>query len=156
MASEVDICNNALVKTGNENTISALGQAGREGEICELMYPLVRDRLLASHPWNFAIGRSTLIADTTDPDFEYGNQYFLPGDYLRALSLFDSLERWKIESGKLVTDETTVQLIYVRKITNPGLFSELFTELLAATLAAEIAEVITGSSNKAQILTSQA
>ena len=70
MVSEVDICNAALIKLGDENTISAIGQDGREGEVCELMYSQVRDRLLASHPWNFAIGRSTLTADTATPDFE--------------------------------------------------------------------------------------
>ncbi len=150
MVSEVDICNAALVKLGDENTISALGQDGREGEICELMYPQVRDRLLASHPWNFAIGRRTLIADTTDPDFEFNNQYFLPGDFLRALGMFDSQERWKIEGDKLLTDENIVQLLYIKKVTNTGQYPALFSETISSTLAGEIAEVITGSTNKAK------
>lgn len=155
MVSEVDICNAALIKLGNENTISAIGQNGREGEVCELMYPQVRDRLLASHPWNFAIGRSTLVADTITPSFEFNYQYYLPGDYLRGLGLYDSQERWKIESGKLLTDETTVQLLYIRKITNTGKYPALFSEALSSTLAGEIAEVITGSTRKAQLFTDE-
>ena len=155
MVSEVDVCNAALIKLGDENTISAIGQDGREGEICELMYPQVRDRLLASHPWNFAIGRSTLIADTTTPDFEFNFQYFLPGDYMRGLGLFESQERWKVEGDKLLTNETTVQLLYIKKETNTGKYPALFTEALASTLAGEIAEVITGSTQKAQVFTAE-
>ena len=157
MASEVDICNSALIKLGDENTISALGEDGREGETCELMYPLVRDRLLAAHPWNFAIGRSTLTKDTTNPAFEYTSQYHLPGDFFRAIKLYDSDERWKIETNtagekRLVTDEAAAKLIYIRKITDTAQFSPLFVETLSTILAAEMAEVITGSTQKARKL----
>jgi len=156
MASEVEICNAALIKLGDENVITALGQNGREGETCELMYPQIRDRLLADHPWNFAIGRSTLIQDTSSPDFEFDNQFHLPSTFLRGLKLYDTAEKWKIEGNKLVTNASIANLMFIQKITDPGKFSPLFTEALSTTLAAEMAEVITGSTTKATKLLKEA
>lgn len=156
MVTEVDICNAALLKLGDENIISTLGQDGREGESCEILYPQVRDWLLASHPWNFAIGRSLLAADTATPAFEYTKQYYLPSDCLRALKLYDTDERWKVEGDKLLTDESTPRLIYIKAITNTGQFSPLFTETLALFLASALAAVIPGSDNKGQILRARA
>lgn len=152
MASEVDIYNAALIKLGDENTISALGQDGREGEVGELIYPQIRDRLLMAHPWNFAIKRSTLIKDTTSPAFEFTSQYHLPADFLRGVKLYNSAERWKIEGDRLLTDASPVNFVYIAKITDTGKYPPLFTEALSSIIAAEIAEVITGSSDKAQLL----
>lgn len=148
MATEVDIVNSALIKIGNENIISAIGQDGREGEMAEIIYPLARDKLLAAHPWNFAIGRQTLIADVTTPAFEYDKQYYLPADCLRALMLYDSPERWKVEDDQLLTDETAAKLIYIKKVTNTGKFSALFTEALSDEIAAQMSEVISGSTSR--------
>ena len=156
MPSEVEICNAALIKMGDENTISAIGEDGREGETCELMYPQVRDLLLAGHPWNFAIGRSTLSKNATAPDFEFDNQFLLPGDYLRALYMYDSDEPWKVEGDQLLTDAATVQLVYIKKVTDTGLFPPLFVEALSTRLAAEMAEVITGSSARSAKLFEEA
>lgn len=152
MVSEVEICNAALLKVGDENTISALGEDGREGETLALVYPQTRDLLLASHPWNFAIGRSNLSKDAVSPAFGFSNQFLLPGDLLRALGLYGTSEPWKVEGDRLLTDAGTAKLIYIKKVTDTGKFSPLFTEALATRIAAEIAEVITGSQEKAQKL----
>lgn len=152
MVSEVGICNAALIKIGNENRISALTEKGREGETCNLLYSQTRDYLLASHPWNFAIGRSTLSLNATSPAFEYTNSFYLPGDYLRAIKLYNTDESWKIEGDQLLTDEGTAQLIYIKKVKDTAKFSPLFTEALATRLAAEMAEVISGSTSKANKL----
>lgn len=156
MASEVDIVNSGYIKMGNENTITAIGQDGREGEVAEVMYPLIRDKMLAAHPWNFAVGRSSLTADTTTPSFEYNYQYYLPGDFLRGLGLYDSDERWKIEGDRLLTDETAPKLIYIKKITNTGKFPALFSEALSDEFAAQTCEVITGSTARADVLKEKA
>lgn len=148
MPSEVAICNGALVKLGNENIIASLTEAGREAETCNLLYTQVRDALLQEHPWNFAIGRKTLSQDGSSPAFEFDNAFQLPSDCLRALMLFDSDERWKVEGSLLVTDASTAKLIYIKKITDPAKFTPLFTELLKTRLAHELCEVITGSTVK--------
>jgi len=140
--SEVKICNMALAKIGSDFQISAIGEDGREGEQCEVFYEHTRDHLLQSHPWNFAIGRSALSQDATSPSFEYSNQFLLPGDHLRAIELYDEDEEFKIEGDRLLTDASTANLIYIKKVTNTTLFPPLFVEALATRLAAEMAQVI--------------
>jgi len=152
MTSEVEICNAALIKIGNENTISALGEDGREGETCDLMYPIVRDALLQSHLWNFAMARKTLSEDGSTPAFEYTNAFQLPGDYLRAVSLYDTDERWKVEGDLLLTDASTAKLIYIKKVTNTGNFTALFVKALVLSLAVDLSEVINTSTSKKQTL----
>jgi hypothetical protein len=140
--SEVQICNLALSKIGDEFSISAIGEDGREGEQCELFFQHTRDHILQSHPWNFAIGRSALSQDATSPAFEYTNQFLLPGDFLRALSLYNEQEPFKIEGDRLLTDASTANLVYIKKVTNTVLFPPLFTEILVTRLAAEMSQVI--------------
>jgi hypothetical protein len=140
--SEVQICNLALSKIGDEFSISAIGEDGREGEQCELFFEHTRDHILQSHPWNFAIGRSALSQDATSPAFEYTNQFLLPGDFLRALSLYNEQEPFKIEGDRLLTDASTANLVYIKKVTNTVLFPPLFTEILVTRLAAEMSQVI--------------
>ena len=104
MTSQVDIINSALIMVGDENLISAIGEDGREGETAEVIYPIIRDGLISSHPWNFAIGRSTLQLNTASPAFEFDNSYALPADLLRAWKLYESDCRWKVEGSNLLTD----------------------------------------------------
>jgi len=144
MASEVDICNAGLIKLGNENVISALGEDGREGETCGLMYPLLRDYLLSIHPWNFAMGRKQLSQDAVSPPFQYNNQFLLPGDYLRALSLFESIEKWAVEDDKLLTNASPANLVYIKRVTDTGKFSAHFTEALSSLMSARMHFTIVG------------
>ena len=151
--SDVQICNIALSKIGDENSISAIGEAGREGIQCELFYEHTRDHLLQAHPWNFAIGRSTLSQDAVSPDFEFDNQYLLPGDYLRALHLYREDASFKIEtksdsSKRLLTDASIANLVYIKKVTDTSQYSPLFIEALATRLAAEMSDVISSDNTK--------
>jgi hypothetical protein len=60
MAATVeDICNSALIKCGSK-TITSISEANKRAELCTIMYPKVRDKVLKSHPWNFAIKRAAL------------------------------------------------------------------------------------------------
>ncbi len=148
--TDVSIFNMGLSKIGHEVRISEIGEASRAGEQAELIYAQIRDELLQSHPWNFSIGRKSLSRDATNPEFEYNYQYLLPADCLRAIKLYDSSEAFKIESNddgetRLLTNASSVNLIYIRRITNPTLFSPLFVATLVLKLAMSLQEVITGS-----------
>lgn len=154
--SEVEICNIALVKMGSRKQIEALGEAGIEGESFAFMYPHQRDKMLTSHPWNFAIKRSQLSSDTTAPAFQYANQYHLPSDYLRAVKLYNTHEKWIVESDRLLTDASPANLVYIARITDVTKFSPLFQEALAADLAAEMSLTINSDGTKSNLLRQQA
>lgn len=157
MASEVDICNRALQKLGADR-ITSLTQNSVNARACNLAYEHVRDAELRKHPWNFAITRTTLAEDATAPSFGYAAQFTLPVDCLRLLppdplsSNFNYLD-WKIEGRKILTDEeTSLEIRYIKREEDTGMFDALFTEALSCAIAVELCEELTQSNTKAQIV----
>lgn len=139
--SEVTICNSALNKLG-ASTILSLDDNTREAKLCKRQYPLVRNRLLRSHPWNFAIARVELAETTGDPLFEFTNSFQLPTDCLRVLGI-DNNDigdiKFKIEGRLLLVNTTSVKIKYITNNITPSNFDSNFVEILAYDLAAEIA-----------------
>ena len=64
----VDVCNLALIALGQQ-TITALSDENENARRCNKVYEPVRNALMESHPWNFAIKRSTLV-NITKPDVD--------------------------------------------------------------------------------------
>lgn len=87
MASTVEsICNSALAKIGAPS-ITAITDSNKRAEFCNLMYSKVRDKLLKSHPWNFAIKRAVLAYDKdtfVDGDVTVGTDNINEGTHGRA------------------------------------------------------------------------
>lgn len=151
MASIVGICNNALAKLG-EDVIISLTENSKAARTCNLLFESIRDALLRSHPWNFAIRRVELAQLTTTPVFEWSYEYQLPTDCLRALMLEEDDIEFKIEGRKLLTDNDTAKLKYIARVEDPNEYDTLFAELLSARLAAEMAPILSDSTTLAQLM----
>tara|TARA_R100001440_G_scaffold650_2_gene2032 strand:- start:60 stop:638 length:579 start_codon:yes stop_codon:yes gene_type:complete len=149
MASVVDICNSALNMLG-ASTIIDLTENSKNARLCNQRYELVRDAVFRSHPWNCLQKRIELAKDTTSPVFEFSNAYTLPADSLRILrsenSNLSNNEKFRIEGKKLLSDEDTMKVLYVAKITDTTQYDTLLIETLSARLAAELCYPITQSS----------
>ena len=149
MASVVDICNSALNMLGG-NTIISLTENSKNARLCNQRYEPVRDAVFREHPWNCLLKRVELAKDTVAPVFEYSNAYTLPADCLRVLqsenSNLSNNERFRIEGRKLLSDEDTIKILYVAKITDTTEYDTSLIETLSARLAAELAYPITQSS----------
>ena len=146
MASVVDICNSALNQIGASNIIS-LTEDSKAARICNQRYDFIRDYVFRAHPWNSLIQRTTLAADTATPAFEFAKQFSLPTDpfCLRVLSLDDPDIIFRVEGRKILTDESTIKLKYVGRITDPNAYDTLLIETIAAALAADLAYPLVGS-----------
>ena len=59
MASEVDLCNNALGQLG-EDSITSLDDNSKKARLCKRFYPDARDTVLRAYPWRCAIEFQTL------------------------------------------------------------------------------------------------
>lgn len=155
MPSEIDICNLALLKLGDER-ITSFTEGTDRATLCALVYPLIRDAVLRAHPWNFALRRATLAQLATAPVYDYRYAYQLPTDpyCLRVLDtdLDQDNDRWKIEGRTLVCDASSVSIRYIARVTDPMEYDSLFVEALATRLAAEIADAITGDVRRKQLL----
>jgi|TARA_R100000084_G_scaffold21751_4_gene7539 hypothetical protein len=161
MASVVDLCNRALDLLGAAN-ITALTENSKEARLCNGNFDDVRDAVLRSHPWNIAITRTNLAADSTAPAFGFSFQFTLPTDpfCLRVLSFwnsnvnndvaaYDSNVMFKIEGRKILSNEDTCNIIYIGRITDTEQYDSLLNKAISARLAAEIAYNITGSNSVA-------
>lgn len=149
--SIVDICNNALIRIGSK-TITSLSDGDKVANSCNTIYERTRDSLLRMHLWNFAVKRSQLASEETAPSFGYAYSYPLPADFIRVVRLEDSYSSYKIEQGKLVTDASSVKLVYISRIEDVAKFDPLFTEALILTLAINLSYILIGSNGREQSL----
>ena len=147
MASVVDICNSALNQIGASNII-ALTEDSKAARLCNQRYDFVRDATFRAHPWNSLTTRVALAPDTATPVFEFTQQFTLPTDpfCLRVLGLSDANILYRVEGRKLLCNESTIQMIYIARVTDVNEYDTLLIETLAAALAADLAYPLVGSS----------
>lgn len=152
MASEVGICNRALQKLGDKR-ITSLTEDAANARACNTAYAICRDAELEKHEWSFAIARAELAADALAPAWGRANSFQLPSDFIRLAHDYpednNNAKDWQIEGQKLITDDSApIYIRYVKRVTDPNLFSSLFQEALAARLALELCEELTQSNSK--------
>lgn len=161
MASEVDICNLALQKLGEDNRILSLSDDTKAGRELALAYPMQRDAELRSHHWKFALARAELAADPAPPAASpYGRQFLLPADFLKLVELQDyrlpaptEPEQYQFRKGPAGTMIETdlgapLRIRYVELVEDVGRYDPLFVQLLACSVAMAVCEPITQSLNK--------
>ena len=144
MASIVDICNGALNQLG-ATTIVSLTEDSKNGRLCNARYTQIRDSVFRSHPWNCLQKRLELSSSTDTPAWGYSFKYDLPGDCLRLLRILDYDSDYKIEGRKILTDNSTMKILYISRVEDPNEYDELLRETLSAALAADIAYAVTSS-----------
>lgn len=146
MASQVDIANMALAKVG-DFYISSMTEGTKQATYVGIFWDICRDSLLASYPWNFAMGRAQLALLAGSPVSVYNYRYQLPNDCLRIIEVsrdatFDGSASidYRVEGREVLTNETALYVKYIRKVTDTTMFTPLFNRLLACDLAVFLAE----------------
>jgi hypothetical protein len=154
--TSTSIANSALAKVGAER-IASLNDASTRAILCLEQYEKIRDELLYSHPWNFAIGRVELTPLVDQPLYEFAYQYQLPADVLRVIGTdIPGMTEWNVEGRLFLCNFTPVKLKYIKQVTEEALFTPGFSEAFAAKLAAEICYALTQSSERTALLQKEA
>lgn len=135
--SETSICNMSLARIGAKR-IASIDDGNNEAAQCREHYAPARDMLLRAHAWRFALSRAALSADTATPAFEWAYQFILPSDCLRAVNLYEPDSEYVIEGRRLLTDDSTANLVYIKKVTDPAQFDAAFVEALSLALASRL------------------
>ena len=140
----VDLCNQALGKIG-ASTINSITQATEEARRANAIFKQSLDYLLQLFSWNFAVTRKTLARDVDDPTFEWTFQYQLPTDpwCLRPLSLYGGGSYEIVAGRKLLTNQDSAQLVYIKRVTDMNDLSASFKETFVNYLAAQLAFPLT-------------
>ena len=148
MASIVEICNGSLNQLG-ATTILSLTEDSKNARLCNSRFTQVRDAVFRSHPWNCLQKRVELAADTTAPAWGFSYAYTLPADCLRLLKILDYDSNYKVEGRKILSNTSSMKILYIGRITDPNEYDELLRETLSASLAADIAFAVTSNNTTA-------
>jgi len=152
MASEVTICNQALLRCGVKAIIQSRSDDSEEAEACDAFFDQVRDRVLASFNWPFA-RRKKELALLLEEDLEWEYVYQLPSDCMivRRLTVglrqvlsdqeipYEMRSATAGETRVLCCDVPNVTAVYTAKVTDPTKWSPLFCDALSWLLAHELA-----------------
>ena len=158
--SETSIINQGLGLIGSLRINDFSDDSENSPQIIQarLHYEPTRDALIRSFRWRFAAGRSQLTQDTSDPDFEYDNQFVLPTDFAASRSVFgdnglpmeNTRESYSIEGLLLLTNESSIALRYTKLITDATKFDPLFVKVLALNLADDFIGPLAGGDKNIQ------
>lgn len=159
MTTDVQICSNALLMVGAQtiNSLDASDLSDRQ-RICVNLYPMVRDYLLTSHPWNCCRKRALLNPDATPPAYGYANSFTLPADFARMSWISDGPDEtdptvdYVIENGKILCDSSPLYLRYCYLNQNEGNWSPLMVMAATQMMRALLAYPITQSTSLEQLL----
>lgn len=150
MSTKIQICNDALNFLGAE-AINSLEDNNHVARTCKQQYPLARDYVLRTHPWNFALERDVL----TPHKEAWGgsHQFLLPSDCVRINKVLNSdlkPVKYKVEGRNIFSPETTIYLSYVSGDVLEGVYDPAFKRAVAAQMAGDMCYKITQSGNLMQ------
>ena len=146
MPSETEIASNALTKLGAQPITDINDPSQQRAVLCKAYYYNTRDAVLRAYPWNCAIDRKALALSIDTPLYGYSYKFQLPVDpyCLRVLEVEDDIEH-KIEGRFLLANESSVNIKFIKRVTDTGLFDSLLQEAIECRLAAELAYPVTGT-----------
>ena len=139
--SDVVICNFGLNLLGVEE-ITSLNEASRAANVCKTAYSLSKEALLRSHFWNFSKKRSILTPDPTPPSFGYSYQFSIPPEAL-VWRFIDCDEQVVQEGRKLLTNVSTLKIVFISNGITEADFDPLFSKALSIRIAADTCHKLT-------------
>jgi hypothetical protein len=159
MASEVELCNSALLQLG-QSAITSMDDASNAARLCKRFYPSVRDAVLRAYPWRCAIAFQNLgllagvdAIPSTATAFSYTFQLPVSPWCLRALLINgDRTLSWEVIGRKLLCDESSVNLRFIYRVTDPGNFDALLEDAISSRLASLLSFPITGNPEMSKTL----
>lgn len=136
--SDVSICNSALLKVGAQQ-ISSLADNTRASNICQQMYPILRDEVMRAAPWRFALQQIVLATpSSTPPPFGYNAAYDVPSNVLRVWQV--NVDQWLEVGNQLYCNKADgLNTLSIVQNTDPTSWDPQFAEALAWRLSTEIA-----------------
>lgn len=158
MYTDVQICNLALRKIGAA-PIMALNADTKASEACKEHFPLVRDILIGSHPWNFATKRVSLPLAANKPAYGWDNAYHFPADLIRVLDVGEhpTEEAFTVENRQILCNiPPPLPVRYIFRVPTSAAFPPRFVDAFAFRLAAELAYYLASNASLAEQMIQQA
>ena len=139
--SKTTIFNRALGFLGQQAILDADGNTPTALKL-RSAYDFIVDSAFETNSWNFAMSRVQLALLSEESDLLYSYVYKLPGDFAKLIHT-SSQYKHEIKGDKLYIDDSSINITYVRKLTDESEFTASFANYIAATLARDTANDIT-------------
>ena len=157
MASKVAIANFALAGELSKDQITALTDNTKAAKLVNLMFDDVAKEVMTLGVWSSATSRQTLAQDATAPGWQYLYRYTLPTSpkflgLLKINELRPGDYPHSIESGYLLTDETTVKIQYKSWQTDTEKWDSMLQRCVVLKLAERLCYTLTGNVQLKQTL----
>lgn len=153
MTTRVDIANQALSLIGADS-ITSFEENTSTARRMKTVYDVSRKALLRMHPFLCATKRIKLNPLAVQPEFGYSYQFQLPDDLIRIINT--NTEDYVVETDRLLSNQPTLNLVYVFDNKNEETFDSLFIECLALYIASKITKATTGNQGNSDSLYMQA
>ena len=147
-SSNIEIINRSLALLGVES-ITSISDNSKEASTSRLIFDDTRAAVFRSHPWNCLIKRASLPKAVEKPVFAFSAAFDLPADFLRLISVEFPDVPYRVESGKILSQNDTMNIEYVALITDVTLYDVLLVDALTARLASDLAQPLMQSSTLA-------
>jgi hypothetical protein len=126
MSDLLEIANMALSEVAEQDIVTIDDAAAPAKHCRRHIYQAIRE-VLASGTWKCARQPAYNLGQLTDsPDFGWEYAYQLPVDYVRMYTFNEvtTEERWEemfeVQGKTLLTDESTVSIVYIKDLTAPA------------------------------------
>jgi hypothetical protein len=145
--SRTDIVNQALVKLKSPRINNIDTDSTEEAVQARLIFQKSLDYLLQSNEWSFATIRTSLARLDETPEFEYNYIYSLPSNpyCIQVRNLYPIGLDFKVEGRKVFTSEESVNISYIKRVTDMNDLPATFVEAFVFYLASELALPLTGN-----------
>ena len=142
MTSSIDICSNALQLIGDE-PINSFDEPGAGAKVAKALYQTIKETLLSSHTWSFALKQQRLSRLSQVPDKKTGYNYAfqLPTDLIRIWNIQDHSD-YILINGLLYSNNKELLCTYIYDVEESALPPQ-FAKSLEYALAADFAISIT-------------
>lgn len=93
---------------------------------------------------------SDLTLTVLAPSFKWAYQYMVPSDFKRLVEIYEDdgtdqpYDRWDYENGRILTDYSTCNIRYIKTVSDPDDFDDLFAEVLLLRLAWKLIPPLAG------------
>ena len=150
MASFVEISSNALRLLGDD-PITSFSDDTERARLVNAVYEEMRDEGTRAAIWNCCKSRQVWASLSETPAFGWAYYHQLPADCLRVADVFSGDTRidHAVEGRRLMTDVSSVNLIFLKRVTDPNELDVLFIAAYTARIAAELSLPISGSNTVA-------
>lgn len=147
MSSYVAIANLAAIAVGTSARLTAPGDNTVLGRAVAAVWDISRRAALQDGSWNFAMAREKLPALKDAPKHGFERQFQLPTDCLKLVEVYGG-ERlhYQREGDRILADAAgSLEIRYLRDVTEPAEFDPGFAEAFALKIALVIGRRIAGS-----------